>query len=129
MAETLICDKGVNEFWVGNYGQFDKLCARAISEIKKKYPHIVLILIIPYLTKELNENKDYYNTKYDGILLASLPENIPPRYKIIKANRYMVDRSDFLICCIEHSWGGAYKTVEYAKGKNNITVYNVSYNR
>ena len=34
-AEELIIQKGVNEFWVGNYGAFDYLAASAVRELKK----------------------------------------------------------------------------------------------
>ena len=126
LAETLICDQKVSEFRVGNYGGFDALCTRAIRELKNKYPHIVLILVIPYLTNDINEYKNYYNETYDAILIAQIPESTPKKFQIIKANQYMVDKSQFMICCIDHEWGGAFKTLEYAKRKKYIKIYNIA---
>ena len=37
-------------------------------------------------------------------------------------NREMVDRSNLVVCCIEHNSGGAFQTVEYAKKKNKEIV-------
>lgn len=34
----------------------------------------------------------------------------------------MVDRSDLVVCCIEHNSGGAFQTVQYAKKKNKEIV-------
>ena len=34
----------------------------------------------------------------------------------------MIDKSDFLIAYVEHNWGGAYRTLEYAKKKKHIEV-------
>ena len=38
--------------------------------------------------------------------------------------RCMIERSDLVICCIQHERGGAYEVVRYAN-KNNKTVYNL----
>ena len=45
---------------------------------------------------------------------------------IKKANQYMVDNSQCMICYVRHSWGGAAKTLEYAKRKKDIEIFNVA---
>ncbi|MBQ7990354.1 MAG: hypothetical protein IJ251_04825 [Oscillospiraceae bacterium] len=47
-----------------------------------------------------------------------------PKSAIQVRNRSIVDRSDLVICCIQHKSGGAYQTVQYAKkqGKNIINL-------
>lgn len=117
IAIKLIEEAGVVEFWVGNYGGFDRCAASAMREIKKTYPHIKIVLVLPYLTKAVSGYKEEYYKKYDEIVMADIPEKTPGRLKIIKANEYMVDNCDFMICNVEHSWGGAAKTMEYAKRK------------
>lgn len=47
--------------------------------------------------------------------MADMPPNTPPRLKILKTNHYMVDNSDYLICFVNTTWGGAAQTLEYAK--------------
>lgn len=122
IAVRLIEDNEVTEFWVGNYGGFDRCAASAMREVKKAYPQIQLVLVIPYLTKEINDNREDYYKKYDSIIIADIPEKTPAKLRIIKANEYMVDNCDFLICYVEHSWGGAARTVEYARRISSLEI-------
>ena len=120
--EKLIINENVTEFRVGNYGNFDRLCVRAVSELKNKYPYITLILVIPYLTAEIIKNKEYYENDYDTILVADIPESTPKKLGIIKCNEYIADTSDYLIYCVINHCTGADKTLEYAKKKKLITL-------
>lgn len=121
--EKLITEENVTEFWVGNYGTFDSLCKAAVKELKEKY-ELTLCLVIPYLTEEIEKYKEYYYKNYDVILMADIPLNTPHKFRILKCNQYMVKNSDFLICFVEFSFGGAAKTLEYAK-KRNINIINI----
>ncbi len=56
--EHLITEENITEFWVGNYGDFDNLSAKAVRVLKDKHPDIQLNLVIPYLTKEINEYRE-----------------------------------------------------------------------
>lgn len=125
LIEKLIVEDKVTEFWVGNYGNFDSLCAGTVRILKDKYPEIELILVIPYLTNDINEYKELYYKNYDTILVADIPEHTPKRFWITKCNEYMVDKSDFIICYIRHRWGGAAVTLEYAKRKKHIKIHNL----
>ena len=86
VIEDLITAENICEFWVGNYGAFDKLSAKAVRELKFKYPDIQLNLVIPYLTSEINEYKELYYKDYDNILVADMPEKTPKKVQIIKGN-------------------------------------------
>ena len=123
-AKELIIEHGVNEFWVGHYGDFDHYAAKAIRELKQEYD-IELVLVIPYLTKEIEEYKEEYYRNFDAIIMAEIPEKTPKKLKIIKANQYMVNESGYLICYVKNSWGGAAKTLEYAKQKKK-KIYNLA---
>lgn len=123
LVEKLIVEEGVLEFWVGNYGKFDRLSAKAVRTLKEKYPNIQLNLVIPYVTSGINEDKDYYHKNYDDILMADIPEKTPKKFQILKCNEHMVNSSDFLICYVEYSWGGAAKTLAYAKRKKHIQIF------
>lgn len=125
VAEDLILNHNVREFWVGNYGNFDGSAASVIRELQKTYTDVKLDLVIPYLTKSINEYKELYYKKCDNILIADIPENTPKRFHITKANEYMVNNSDFLICYIQRSWGGAITTYKYAKRKN-LQIFNIA---
>ncbi len=124
-SENLIVNHNVKEFWVGNYGTFDRCVSSAIRELKKIYSDIKLYLVIPYLTKSINDYKDFYYEKYDGILMADIPQSTPKKFHITKANEYIVNNSDFLICHIERSWGGAFTTYKFAKSKK-LEIFNVA---
>lgn len=57
--------------------------------------------------------------------MADIPVNTPGNLKIIKANEFIVDRCDFLICYVSHGWGGAAKTLERAE-KNRLDIINIA---
>ena len=106
---------GADEFLLGGYGDFDKICAETVKKLKIIYPHIKSILVIPYLDREYNL-KMYDSTMYPPI------ENVPKKFAIPKRNEYMVDNADFVISYVISSWGGALTTLNYAKRKKKETV-------
>lgn len=126
VIEALITDENIREFWVGNYGAFDRLSAKAVKELKNKYPNIQLNLVIPYLTAEINKHKEEYYKEYDSILIAEIPEKTPKKAQIIKCNQYMVKKSQVLVAYVSYSWGGAVKTLEYAQKQKNIRIINLA---
>jgi hypothetical protein len=56
-------------------------------------------------------------------LLPDGIETAPRRFAISFRNKWMVNKSDFVICYITHSFGGAAQYVELAKrqGKKSLT--------
>ena len=103
------------KFYLGGYGNFDSLCLSILKELKADFPNIELLFIAPYLNKEYSklETAKLY---YDGIIYPPL-ENVPPRFCISRRNEWMVDEADLVIAFVKYSWGGAAKTLEYAKRK------------
>ncbi len=126
VLENLITAENVTEFWVGNYGAFDRLCGRTVRILKEKYPDIRLNLVIPYLTREINEYRDVYYNNYDCILMADIPEKTPKRLQIKKCCQYMVQNSSFLVCFVNRSFGGAASVLEYAKKRDSLTIINLA---
>ena len=47
-VEHHITELRVGEFIVGHYGRFDSLAARAVKELKARYPEVELTLLLPY---------------------------------------------------------------------------------
>ena len=109
VIEELIWE-GADEFLLGGYGDFDKLCAATVKELKNTHPHIKSILIIPYIDRAFDQQL-YDCSEYPPL------ENVPKRFAISKRNEYMVDNSDTIISFINHTYGGAFKTFSYAKRK------------
>ena len=125
IARKLIVEENVTEFFVGNYGNFDLLCTKAVQHLKKTYPHLQLTLVIPYITADINKHPQIYNKNFDGILLADIPSGTPKRFYILKCNEFTVRLSDFMICYVKNDFGGAYKTLSFAE-KKQIDIFNLA---
>ena len=108
-----LIEGGAATFYLGGYGVFDGLAASALKKQKETYPHIELILVLPYL------NRDIDTSRYDSTTYPPL-EKVPPRYAIVKRNEWMVCESDVVISGVTHSWGGAAKTLEFALRKKKV---------
>lgn len=110
--EPLIAD-GADTFYLGGYGAFDSLAAAVLRELKKTYRHIQIVWVLAYL------NRNTEATGYDSTLYPEL-EEVPPRFAISRRNERMVDMADVVVAYVTHGWGGAAKTLEYAKRKRKV---------
>lgn len=104
--ETLI-DRGAREFLLGGYGAFDNMVAGVVRELKKKYPNITAVLVLPYL------NRTAGFAGYDTTVYPPL-ETVPKRFAISHRNRWMVENSDIVVAYVNYGWGGAATTLRYA---------------
>ena len=111
------------KFYLGGYGAFDSLCLRTLRELKTDFPNIELLFITPYLDKNYSKLQlaKYY---YDDVIFPPI-ENVPRKFAILKRNEWMVDSADLVIAYVKYSWGGAAKTLEYAKRKK-VPIVNVA---
>lgn len=114
VADALISE-GADTFLLGGYGGFDRFAAGVMQGLKKTYPHIKIVLVLAYLNR--NECTD----GYDYTLYPEL-EDVPLRFAISKRNERMVEMSDAVVAYVTHDWGGAAKTLKYARRKKK-TVY------
>ncbi len=114
-------------FLVGGMGEFDGICSSAVRRAKRKYPNkeIRLELVLPYLTHELNENKLYYETSFDDVVIPIELAGVHYKSAITKRNRWMVEQSDWLIAFIYRDFGGAYTTLRYAE-KKGLQIINLA---
>ena len=106
-------------FLVGGMGDFDGMCSSAVRRAKRNYTNkqISLELILPYLTQELNENKSYYEISYDDVVVPIELAGVHYKSAITKRNRWMVDKSDWMIAFVYRDFGGAYTSLRYAEKK------------
>ena len=51
-VETLITQKDVTTFYVGNNGYFDRMAETTLKELKNTYPHIRHYVVLAYLPTE-----------------------------------------------------------------------------
>ena len=108
------------KFYLGGYGDFDSLCLRTLRELKKEFQDIELIFITPYLDKNYSK-LEFAKYHYDDIIFPPL-ESVPRKFAIIKRNEWMVEEADLVIAYVMYSWGGAAKTLEYAKRKKKQII-------
>ena len=111
----LLLDQGANRFYLGGYGEFDRLAATSIYHLKAEYPEIDSVLVLPYLDRK--DGLDIYSrTCYPPI------EHVPKRFAITYRNKWMVDMSEIVIAYVTHDWGGAYQTLCYAERKRKKVI-------
>ena len=108
------------KFYLGGYGDFDGLCLRTLKDLKADFPNIELIFIKPYLDKNYSK-LDFAKYHYDDVIFPPL-ESVPRKFAILKRNEWMVNEADLVIAYVMYSWGGAAKTLEYAKRKKKTII-------
>ncbi len=112
---------------MGRNGEFDLLVSSTIRKCKRivRDDNSSLVLVLPYMTAEYRNNRNSFNEYYDEIEVCS--ESADKYFKSAHQirNRCMVDRSDMVIFCVEHNFGGAFNTMKYAinKDKNYVNLY------
>lgn len=115
----LIENKNVDTFYVGNQGEFDFLVRENLEQLCSIYPQIKYFIVLAYLPK-LNDfsNETYHSrTIYpDGL------ENTPPKFAIVKRNRWMIDKSDYVVTHVEHNLSNASQFKELSKRKGKIVI-------
>lgn len=123
----LLCDKEYVEFLIGRNGEFDQCVASTVRKVKRNYrdDNSELVLVLPYATAEYLNNEESFEDYYDVIEVSYKASMAHPKSAIQIRNKEMVDRANLIICFIEETSGGAYKTIEYAK-KQNRTIINIA---
>lgn len=122
VVEQLVTDEQVSYFYVGGYGGFDRLAASAVKQVKKHHPEISLTLVLPYHPAERPKEAP---CGFDGTYYPEGMENVPRRFAIVKANRIMVDISDWLVAYVRHGASNSRKILEYAQRIGNIQIVQI----
>ena len=110
-VEEHIVQYGVTEFLVGQYGAFDRMAAKAVIQLKEKYPDVTLTLLLPY---HPGERKVELPDGFDGSLYPEGQETVPKRLAIVRANQYAVKHSGYLIAYAWQPGSNAREVVEYS---------------
>ena len=103
------------EIYLGGYGEFDSFARDCCKKYQAKHPLIELVLVIPYL------NAKFDSARYDAVIYPEIERKLP-RFAISYRNQYMVEKADLVIAYIEHAWGGAFTTYQYAKRRGKKIV-------
>lgn len=123
-AERQYQEQGIRTFIVGNRGNFDSYAATAIKHLKRKYNDISLLLLLAYHPAErpVHLTEGFDNSYYPPL------ENVPRQYAIVRANKYMIDTADSIICYVNQI-GNTRKLLEQAQKrqkKEGIPIENVA---
>ena len=126
LLHGLITQREYVDFLIGREGEFDLLASAAIKRAIRSYgcgnTHFPLVL--PYMKAEYRDNEQSYLDYYDEVEICSNSAEAHPKSAIQVQNRNIIDRSDLVICCIQHKNGGAYRTIQYAEkqGKKIVNI-------
>lgn len=110
--------QGYRYFGSGGARGFDTMAALTVLELKKDFPHIRLILVLPCENQTNGWNTvdikmyNYIKTHADKTVYTS------KKYFsgcMQKRNRHLVDNSSVCICYLNKQYGGTLYTVRYAK--------------
>ena len=113
------------EIYLGGYGSFDSFAYECCKKYKKTHPNISLVFVTPYITTQYQESYlKGIEDMYDCIVYPEI-EDKPMKFAIVYRNRYMVEKSDFVIAFVSRKYGGAYSTYKYAMRKGK-TVLNLA---
>ena len=126
IIKEIIRTKEYVEFLVGRNGEFDVFAASCVRRAKQELfdANSSLILYLPYLSAEYEDNKEYFDNFYDEVYVCEKSSSAHYKAAIQIRNKEIVDQSDLVICFIRNKSGGAYKTVEYAlkQGKKVVNL-------
>ena len=130
LRETLIqcIENGYCYYGAGGALGFDTLAAQTVLELKKYYPQIRLILVLPChnQTRGWTETdiSEYERIKAKADKVVYTSEHYY-RGCMQKRNRHLVDCSSVCVCYLKETTGGTAYTVEYAK-KCSLRVINIA---
>ena len=105
----------------GGYGNFDYFAAKCVQRMQEQYSNIRNCLVLPYIDQPFLERIEIFKNHFDETIYPLL-ESVPRKYAIIRRNEWMVDSADIVIAYVTYSWGGAARTLEYARRKKKILL-------
>lgn len=120
--------EGVVYFGAGGALGFDTLAAQSVLRLRKQFPHIKLILVLPCPTQAEKwgdlDQQIYEDIKRQADKVVYTSDWYTSGC-MHKRNRHLVDNSSVCICYLTKQHGGTAYTVDYAR-KQNIAIINVA---
>ena len=111
----LIKNMGVDMFYVGNHGNFDRMVIGILKTLKLIYPIDYKIVLAYPPSKNSVYNGD--ETEYpEGI------EEMAKKFAIDYRNNWMLRNSNIVVAYVSHDWGGAAKYVKAARLKRKYII-------
>lgn len=115
-----LIERGVMFFGNGGALGFDQEAAETVLRLKKYYPYIGLIMVLPCPPEQqsLKWSGSQQERYYKILEQADKVKILAPQYTngcMLKRNRHMVDNSAYLVCYLRERSGGTFYTVNYAE--------------
>ncbi len=93
------------------------MAQKILRDLTRIYP-IHYEVVLAYLPKE--QGKPY--EQVSDALVPDGIESVHPRYAIVWRNRWMIEKSDYVISYIRHSYGGAARFSALAEKKKKEVI-------
>ena len=112
---------GYTTFFSGMAIGFDLICAETVIDLKKDFPNIKLIGVLPCRNQDYKwteQNKTRYRKlleKLDGI--RCIYDEYIGKQCMIERNKFMVNNSSLMIALFDGKASGTKSTIEYAKSQ------------
>ena len=121
-------EAGVVFYGAGGARGFDSLAAQTVLDMKKEYPQLRLILVLPCEDQTRGWRSEdiavYEDIKRRSDKVVYVSREYTPDC-MHKRNRHLVDHSGTCICYLTRSGGGTAYTVDYAR-KKGLHVINIA---
>ena len=121
-------EAGVVFYGAGGARGFDSLAAQTVLDMKKEYPQLRLILVLPCEDQTRGWRSEdiavYEDIKRRSDKVVYVSREYTPDC-MHKRNRHLVDHSGTCICYLTRSSGGTAYTVDYARRKG-LHVINIA---
>lgn len=109
---------GVTAFYAGGALGFDTLAAQTVLSLRREYPHIKLILILPCPEQTRNWRDGdvyrYQRIKAGADDICYVADHYTPSC-MYERNRRLVEQSEICLCYLTRTSGGTAYTVRYAR--------------
>lgn len=116
--KTLI-EHEVYTFYVGNQGNFDAMVRTELNTLTQQYPHIQYSVVLAYMPNNNLEVPSSHTLLPEGI------ELVPPRFAIAWRNNWMLQRSQYVICYVDHIGSSSFTWLRKAQACGKI-IYNLA---
>lgn len=110
-----LAEDGVDTFYVGTHGNFDKMAYKLLCNLSQAYDFKFFTVLSHIPVKDLKQ-------KLKNTIVPEGIENVPPRCGIIYRNKWMADKADFVITYVNRSFGGAAKFKEYSQKQKKTII-------
>lgn len=117
----LIEQDKIHMFYAGNQGKFDGMVLRILKSLKQTYSQIEYYVVLAYMPTNRTQHSLIV---YSDTIFPEGLELVPPRYAIIKRNKWMIEKSDYVVTFVRHTTGDAakFKVLAERKGKHVINL-------